>query len=218
MYLRGLAASVVWPVGHRSATFPFKGADLSYFYHRYNWTWLNERSVEIPIAFQLLDQKNARRVLEVGNVLSHYREGLHHEVVDRYETGDPRVINCDARHFAPAERYDLILSLSTLEHVGWDELPRDSHKAWETIQHLRSLLSPQGTFLFTVPAGYHPQLQQTLIDSADEWGELHAIRRISWRNEWQECSPQEAARCAFGQPYPFANAVFVGVAGSGAIG
>lgn len=55
-----------------SRTFSYRGAQLAYFVHRHNYTWLNERAVEIPIARLALTGVGNGRVLEVGNVLSHY--------------------------------------------------------------------------------------------------------------------------------------------------
>lgn len=175
---------------------------------------MNERAVELPLAFGILDRLDSSRVLEVGNVISHYRDSVRHDVVDRYETGDPRVLNSDARCFNPSSQYDVIISLSTLEHVGWDESPRNPEKAWETILHLTSLLAPGGTFLFTVPTGYHPRLCRSILESRELRKSLRALKRVSIWNEWEECSPEEAGRCEFGKPYPFANAIFVGCAGS----
>ncbi|MDR4467711.1 MAG: hypothetical protein MRJ68_05315 [Nitrospira sp.] len=103
----------------RAKTFVFDRKSYPYLYHFCNKTWKNERGVEIPIFRELLLEHDGQRVLEVGNVLSHYFP-IHHDVVDKYEVA-PGVINQDIVEFVPPERYDLILSISTLEHVGWDE-------------------------------------------------------------------------------------------------
>ena len=118
----------------RTKTFVFNGHTYPYLYHFCNKTWKNERGVEIPIFRDILLRHQAARILEVGNVLSHYFP-VHHEVVDKYEVA-PIVINQDIVEFAPTERYDLILSISTLEHVGWDEVPREPAKLLQAIEHL----------------------------------------------------------------------------------
>ncbi|MFA6177184.1 MAG: hypothetical protein WC765_11465 [Phycisphaerae bacterium] len=169
---------------------------------------MNERTVELPLALGALQKASPGKILEVGNVISHYHNEVQHDIVDRYERGNPRILNIDARVFKPLFHYDMILSLSTLEHVGWDESPRDPAKAWQTIRHLCSLLAPGGTFIFTVPAGYHPALDRSILDRAHVLGPLRALKRISNGNEWEECSPEEAGRCKFGNPFPFANAIF----------
>ena len=73
----------------RAKTFQFDGREYEYLYHPYNRTWKNERGVEIPIFRELLLNHKGKRVLEVGNVLSHYFP-IHHEVVNNYEVGSRR--------------------------------------------------------------------------------------------------------------------------------
>src|SRR5262245_21627467 len=55
-----------------SGGFIFNRKTLPYFRHRYNMTWRNERCIEIPIAQEFLNRHKGKRVLEIGNVLSHY--------------------------------------------------------------------------------------------------------------------------------------------------
>ena len=74
-------------------TFVFKGYTLNYFHHAYNKTWQNERAVEIPIIWGILTGYQGKRILEVGNVLSHYIP-VEHDIVDKYEMA-PGVINQD---------------------------------------------------------------------------------------------------------------------------
>ena len=101
-------------------TFQFRGKNYSYFYDLYEQTWRTERLVEIPIVWEVVkaSQINNNRILEVGNVLSH-RYPIGHDVVDKYEVIGS-VINQDIVEFNPSKRYDLIVSISTMEHVGWD--------------------------------------------------------------------------------------------------
>ena len=39
---------------------------------------------------------------------------------------------------AATDKYDLIVTISTLEHVGWDEEPRDPSKVLRAIENLKS--------------------------------------------------------------------------------
>jgi hypothetical protein len=212
MYARGLA---LWML-HGSATAPrsftFQASQYAYFSHRYNLTFLNERTVEIPLALAELGGHPPGRILEVGNVLLHYPGVPDHDVVDRYErhAGNP-VIRADARSFATSVRYDLIISISTLEHVGWDETPRVPQKAWETIQHLRTLLSPSGHLFCTVPFGYHPHLDERLLAERATFASYGILRRTSADNAWAEVDPAaiHAGDIRFGQPFPFANGLHV---------
>jgi SAM-dependent methyltransferase len=139
--------------------FTWWGRDLSYFHHMYNCTWLNERAVELPIAFAFRTGRSDNG-LEIGNVLSHYDVTGHH-VVDRYEAA-PGVENADV--FDISGSYDWIIAISTLEHVRWDEEPKDIGGSLAAIQHLRSLLAPGGEMLVTVPTGAHPGLDVAIAD------------------------------------------------------
>ena len=213
MYVRGLALSFA-ALFRRPHSFRFGNQSLLYFRHSYNWTWMNERCVEIPIARHAISGVSSERILEVGNVISHYSEGVTHEVVDRYERAGARVKNVDAIQFHPSRDYELIVSISTLEHVGWDETPRNPAKAWDTLLHLRSLLAPGGTLLVTIPAGYHPELAGQLNRFGNDLGTVRGLHRRSAANEWVECDPSEATAQAFGKPYPFANALLILTSGS----
>jgi len=214
-YVDGLILWVTSLFSKKNLTFTFEEGRFPYFRHRYNLTWLNERTVEIPLAYHAVSQFPAKRVLEIGHVLSHYFTGLEHSVVDKYEkSSDPRVLQSDAHDFKSDNTYDLIISLSTLEHVGWDETPLDLEKVIATIRHLERLLAPGGAFIFTVPAGYHPTLLQDLLSNKVERLHLFALQRISANNMWKQASASAHTRTKFGAPYPFANAIILGVVGN----
>ena len=72
-------------------------------------------------AFYFGNNKNTswKNIFEVGSVLSHYFP-INHDVLDKYEKGHG-VINQDVVDFKPHNKYDLIVSISTLEHVGFDD-------------------------------------------------------------------------------------------------
>jgi SAM-dependent methyltransferase len=189
-----------------AGTFEFDGRRYRYFRHPYNVTWTNERAVEIPIVTEALRAASGARVLEVGNVLGHYLSS-DHAVVDKYEPG-PRVLNVDVLDFQPTEHYDLILSVSTLEHVGWDDEERDPAKIPRAVGHLRSLLAPGGRAIVTVPLGYNPHLDQLLRDGALEFGSEHWLLRVS-RSEWREVARGSLDWPRYGSPYPGANGLLV---------
>src|SRR4051794_2520782 len=72
-------------IGRPTAPFGHDGATLPYLRHPYHYTWLNERAVEVPLAESVLTAAApSARVLEIGNVLAHYRP-VTHTVVDKYE-------------------------------------------------------------------------------------------------------------------------------------
>ncbi len=210
MYLRGLALSLSRFTAPPEKLFRFEQKTYNYFSHSYNLTWMNERYVEVAIGLKEMERRDPSQILEVGNVLSHYQANAQHTVIDKYEKGNSNVTNVDALEFRPGRKYDFIVSLSTFEHVGWDEMPKEPGKSWKTIKHLSSLLSGSGEFLFTIPSGYHPQLDKDVHLHQAQLGPLRAMRRISAANGWIQCSPEEAATLKFGKPYPFANAIYIG--------
>jgi hypothetical protein len=144
-------------------TFVVDGVELVQLVHPYNRTWRNERAVEIPVAEAFLVRQSGP-VLEVGNVLGSYgRRG--HVVVDKYEQR-PGVLNVDVVEYQPDERFGAVVALSTLEHVGWDEDPRDAAKIPLAVRHLRDLLLPSGRLLLTCPLSYNPHLDALIAGDA----------------------------------------------------
>jgi len=185
-------------------TFAFAGRDLKYFYHRYNNTTSNERTIEIPIAEQFL--RPGLNTLEVGNVLNHYRP-FPHDVVDKYEVA-PGVTNCDIVEYATPQRYDLIVSISTIEHVGWDEATKDPDKPARAIAAMKRLMAPNATMVITVPGGYNPFLDEFLKSPACDCRKHYRFQRMSWLNEWREVDDFSPG-VRYRHPYPFANTLHV---------
>jgi SAM-dependent methyltransferase len=197
----------------KSLGFLYKQQYFLYFHHRYNVTWLNERCVEIPIMMSILQAHPGVRLLEVGNVLSHYTLELTHPVVDLYEKAvRQNLYTQDAETFQGGP-YDLIVSISTFEHVGWDEFPRDEDKIYRTIRHLRGLLAPGGELVFSVPVGYSPPLDRVL-DDASGFIDRGCLQRVNARNEWREVAWDDIKAAQFHKPYPFANGLVVGRMGA----
>lgn len=190
--------------------FDYRGERLLYLADRYNTTWLNERTVEVPIALNHVNDALARggTVLEVGNVLSHY--GLSgHVVVDKYEQA-PGVINVDVMDFNPEEKFDLVVSISTVEHIGWDELPREPEKAIEAIEHLRSLVAPGGELVVTIPPGYNEFLDQALHDGRVHFDSVFAMRKRDRSLRWEPVDTAEL-HCRSWRPVGGTGELLVGV-------
>lgn len=187
-----------------------------YCYAEFNHAWGTERTVEVPIALDLLRRSSPQRTLEVGNVLSHYA-ATEHLVVDRYELG-PHVVNEDIADYDPPGPLDLIVSVSTLEHVGWDEVPRERDKLLRVVRRLRSWLSPSGEAWVTVPLGYNRWLDRFLVTGELGIDRAFFLRRLSFDNRWEECPYDAVARAQYGgpinravdhPPFPRANALGV---------
>jgi SAM-dependent methyltransferase len=185
-WLAQYAAGVPKSIFGTSRTFAYAGASYEYLAHRHNYTWLNERAVEVPIARAGVASADGR-VLEVGNVLGHYGR-VAHLVLDRYEQASG-VINTNALEFEDADGFEFIVSVSTLEHVGWDERPRNPSAAERTFAHLTKLLVPGGSVLATVPVGYNVHLDKAIREGRLELSELRALRRDERHNIWHEVEP-----------------------------
>ena len=56
-----------------------------------------------------------------------------------------------------------IVSISTIEHVGWDETPRDPKKIPLALENLTTrCLAPDGEIVVTLPLGYNTYLDKLL--------------------------------------------------------
>jgi hypothetical protein len=197
----------------RREPFVFDGEQYAYLFHHCNTTWLNERTVEIPLATRLLERRQGARMLEVGNVLHNYlAEPLlpaERDVVDKYEVA-PGVSNIDIVDHHPAEPYGVIVAVSTMEHVGWDEEPRDPPKAALAIERLHTWMALGGELLVTIPLGYNPELDTRLLDGPPLFERLGFLRRQTADNRWVEADAEQVRGARFASPFPFANALAVG--------
>jgi hypothetical protein len=197
-----------WLTGSGS-TFVLGGARYRYLWHPYMTTWRSERAVELPIAWRRVRRTDATSTLEIGNVLSNYFP-VRHLVVDKYEQA-PGVLNEDVVDFSPPRNYDLIVSVSTLEHVGWDEEPRDPPKVLRAIDNLRSLLTEDGELLVTLPQGWNTALDRFISEGRIPFAERLCLKRISADGRWEEVDCAELVGVAYDAPFQYANGVTVGV-------
>jgi len=193
----------------RNRTFEYMWTSLPYFCHWYNITYANERAIEIPIARHFLSGIPRELILEVGNVLSHYGTGGH-DVIDKFERA-PGVINCDVVEYHPGKRYQRIVSISTMEHVGWDDRPRNPGKLPQAMMHLQDLLAPGGSFLITVPVGYNPEMDRMLDRGMPGCRTFSCYRKVGTDNTWLPCRWEDIRNTRWGSPYPYATGIVVGV-------
>lgn len=193
----------------RPVFFEFADNRYRYFYAWPGMTYLNERCVEIPIILEHVRMAKGKRILEVGNVLSRYFD-VDHVVVDKYEQGSD-VINQDVVELAPSEPFDLIVSISTLEHVGFDEGPVDPKKPRRALENLVRCLAPGGELLFTFPLGYNPHIDALIRGSELDFVEARVLERISgYSNRWREASWKDAEDARYGYPFRSGNWIVVG--------
>lgn len=190
-------------------SFELDGERHLYHVARGNRTWDNERAVEIPVVWSAL-QRHGRSegVLEVGNVLGHYFE-IAHPVLDKYEH-DPGVTwNEDVVTFKPPFAPELILSISTLEHVGHSEQPRDPAKFRQAVEAVAGWLAPGGRLLFTVPLGYNPAVREYLDAPHAERSAVRCLRRTTLDNLWVQADYAEVCDLRYDRPFRCANAIAI---------
>ena len=174
------------------------------------WPHLYERTIEIPIAKVYLDRYHGENILEVGNVLHGYIPEVRHEVVDKYEQKEG-VINEDIINFQSDKKYRLILCISTMEHIGYDEDDKDPDKIVKTITKLKGMLDFQGVFIFTSPVGYNPYLDKLIFNHQLD-GQHYFLKRQDKQNHWKQISNLEELReVKYDYPFDAANAVSVNI-------
>jgi glycosyltransferase involved in cell wall biosynthesis len=181
----------------------------TYHYFDTGRTWYNERAVEIPIAMEMVRRYEGTNILEIGNVLSNYYK-FEHDILDKYEIAKG-VINEDVVDFESDKRYDLIVSVSTLEHVGWDEKPHDNMKILRAIENLKTLTSPSGTIIVTIPLGYNYNLDKVLRDGIIQFSKRYHLMRTSKGNEWKEASWEDVQKSKYNPSQRIANALLIGI-------
>lgn len=199
----------------RGRSFSVQGKTLPYLPNAdraYNSPWRNEREVEIPFFQDLVASYDPSQILEVGNVLSYYMP-VTHDVVDKYESG-PNVRSVDVVEFDPGKTYDLIISISTLEHVGFDEEPKEPGKAHRAIDHLRRLLRPGGKLVFSVPIGHNPEINSMVAQEDVPFMSLVCLKRSRWGNTWREAPKDKIKNSRYNYWTPTARAIAVGTIGA----
>jgi len=190
-------------------TFTFQGETYNYCNHSYNNSWLNERTVEVPIIWKMVKNHRGKKILEVGNVLSHYFF-VNHDIVDKYEKAEG-VINQDVVDFQPSNKYDLIVSISTLEHVGWDETPREHTKILRALQNLKRFINSEGRIVITLPLGYNPEMDKLLKEEKIHFTKQYCLKRISKDNKWAEVDWNDIHDIKYGGPFLAANGLVIGI-------
>jgi len=184
--------------------------------NKYNRSWDNERSIEVPLiqeAYESLGiskfNKEEINVLEIGNVLSHYEKKLNHDIVDKYEPG-PQVKNVDFLDYKTPKKYDYIFSISTFEHIGFDYGEKsDPTKAIKALRKVLTMLKPKGKAYITIPVGFNTKLDKIVKNGIKGYNLIAFKRTKDWGNSWEQCSIKDASKCKYGKPFANANAVFV---------
>jgi hypothetical protein len=188
--------------------FKYQRKTFEYFSHPYNTARLNERAVEVPVALAFLRGYEAV-ALEVGAVLPHYLDWdapgyARHTVIDLYEPF-PGVAPQDVLTWEPEGRYERILSISTLEHLGTRE------RFVKAVARLQGWVIKGGRLLVTVPAGWDNArwLTPSLLSALDM-----SVRRYDktdiQAHLWSEVVPHTRfPPRRYGFPARWANTVYL---------
>jgi len=178
--------------------FTFRGTEFKHFDHAYNNASLNLRSVEVPIIRRYLADKR-RRILEIGNVLMHYGP-TDWPIIDLTEKGE-RVHNIDIMKHEPKEPYDLIVSISTLEHIGQGKYAKRTRPAplKRIVGHIKGMLAPGGVFVATVPVGFNKMVDTAILTGETGADHVWYVQRVDGTNEWQECTKDAALQTPKGR-------------------
>ena len=225
-------------------TFDFKSKKL--YYNRIQYNNPSERAVEVPIGFDFLaaNIEESARVLEVGNVLSCYENTLSkeigiisREIVDKFEKG-LGIDNQDLMELNPPDKYNLIVSISTVEHIGQEVDPtggygehtdsRDREAPLKAIVKIYDLLAVNGKALITVPFGtltdgrwYIQFSGQYLALLYNKYGIPKEAVSTSFLKLidrdpggpvnmlWEESQGLEVSNCEYSYPFITANAIAV---------
>jgi len=210
-------------------------------YNRVPINNVSERAIEVPIGLNFLMEHNSKRILEVGNVLQQYIQQPIYgtwNILDKFEVG-PDVLNIDLMEYNPEEKYEAIISISTVEHIGQRKDPsgsygeednvRDKEAPLKAIVKIYNLLKEGGHALITVPFGklidhgwlihFDDHYMQLLINKYEIPDDELIIKyyrkmemEMTWNNPrqvWVPCLKENLADTIYDSPFPNANGIAV---------
>jgi hypothetical protein len=116
-------------------------------------------------------------------------------------------------------KYDLIISISTFEHIGYDEVKRygkedkaiNKENLMLAIKKTKTLLKSQGVFVFTVPLGFNHFLDSKIAENELGLSEMFFLKRIIKNNQWLQVEYNEIKDVHYGSPFPCANGLMIGI-------
>jgi len=188
--------------------FFLNGEQYEYFL-AYGKGGLNERIIELPLVCKYINAAIGKNILEVGATISLLIK-TNFDVVDLTEE-DSKIINVDILDYCPSKRYDLIFSISTIEHFGhgdYGDIKLDG-KILPSLQHMISLLNNAGVLVVTAPIGWNSELDVMIAGKSLPFQEIYFMKRYS-SGKWRQVELNEAMNTKYGFPWPYANAIFLG--------
>jgi hypothetical protein len=174
----------------RPKHFFFNGKKIQYENSFYNTSFFNERTVEIPMIKEIISSYKRNNFLEIGNVLQHYNYPESRVIVDKYEVSQ-NVINEDIETYSTQTKFNLIVSISTLEHVGLDEgemLP-DKDKLQRCILNIsNNLLAKEGVLIVTLPVNYNENVDKFIRENTIFQEKFFMKKDSLLLNTWKKVS------------------------------
>ena len=181
------------------------------------WLYVSQRIVEVPFCQRAVDDATVPDdvVFELGSVVWPYLSGRVKEVtVCDWSYGsdpsDPSEIPANVtimetdflKAELPAESFDVVVSVSTVEHIGMgeygDPLYADGDRA--AVLGLYRLLKPGGLMVLGMPFGriedswyrvYDPERFRSLMEGINVISVQHWIWRFPW---WYRATEAQAAK------------------------
>jgi hypothetical protein len=189
-------------------TFEYNGRVYPYITAEYQSTRKNERAVELPIALHYYNEAGA--VMEVGAVLPHYIPGWPkraHPCIDLHEQF-PAVINADVLTYEPMHMIDLVICVSTLDHLN------NADEVITAVERMKSWLVPGGLLFATIPAnqpskvGGGPWLDDVVLSGALDMTMYRMDKVDPAGHNWQQVDMSTPAK-QYGHPTTWANTVYL---------
>ena len=144
----------------------------------------SERAIEIPLAIDFLSHYALEgSITELGCVLPYYiLKRASHAVYDLTDD-HPQCIKRDIRTLGDDELKGVIVSISTLEHLGLPEYGIEEGHADEGVSLLKQVIANAHKYFITVPIGYNKVLDDFILSNSG-LGEYYITRIKQNPEEW----------------------------------
>jgi len=173
------------------------------------------RSVEIALGKLAFERFKGQYILEVGNTLHQYIGG-YHLCVDQFDP-EQRVIQKDILGFEAFGAFDLVISISTIEHIGYDTTYHGNEKkeGWRAVQatrHCYNLMRDGGSLLATWDIGANPFLDLAIEQKVIPFGSYYYLAQDPETLQWSEISQEQLKEreALYGHDRDFSRDLFVG--------